>query len=82
MSFVRPAPFSRVRLALAAYACAYSLRTEAERQAALATIKPYRSRGKGRGSISPRFGNESGKYRPHQGKRECARRVRQMGGES
>lgn len=73
--FIRPAPFSRVRLALAAYAYAFSLETATERQAALATIKPYKSRGKGRGSISPRFGNKSGRYSPHQGKRECARRA-------
>lgn len=79
---VRSAPFARVRLAIAAVAYACSLPTEVARQEALATIKPYRSRGKGRGTISPRFGSKAGKYTPHQGKRECARRVRQMGGES
>lgn len=44
----------------------------------LAALGPYVSRGKGRGSPSRRYGNKPGKYMPHQGKRECARRVRQM----
>lgn len=33
---------------------------------------------RGERSISPKRGNKSGKYVPHQSKRECARRVRQM----
>ena len=49
-----------------------------ERQRALGELDPYRSRGKGRGSFNFRFSNKDGKYRPHQGKREMARRVRQM----
>ena len=46
--------------------------------AKLAAIGTYVSRGKGRGSPPRRYGNKPGKYMPHQGKRECARRVRQM----
>lgn len=34
-------------------------------------------RGKGRGTPSRRYGNKSG-HMPHQGKRECARRRRQI----
>jgi len=49
-------------------------------QVALAQIGPYRSRGKGRGKTfgNQNSGNRAGKYMPHQGKRECARRLRQM----
>lgn len=47
---------------------------EVEKATAMAAIKPYRSRGKGRGTPSMRFGNKAGKYMPHQGARECARR--------
>lgn len=45
---------------------------------ALAKIGPYKSRGHGRGSPLRRYGNKPGKYMPHQGKRECARRLRQL----
>lgn len=34
-----------------------------------------RSRGKGRGTPERRYGNVGGKYMPHQGAKECARRV-------
>lgn len=43
----------------------------------LAAISPYKSRGHGRGSPSRRYGNKPGKYSPHQGKQECARRMSQ-----
>ena len=36
-----------------------------------------RSRGKGRGTPSRTYGNPAGKYMPHQGAKECARRKRQ-----
>lgn len=49
-----------------------------EREAALEALGPYVSRGKGRGSVNRVYGNKPGKYTPHQGARECARRVRQM----
>lgn len=48
-----------------------------EREAALEALGPYVSRGKGRGSVNRVYGNKPGKYTPHQGTRECARRVRQ-----
>jgi hypothetical protein len=52
----------------------------ANSQAALAAIGPYKSRGHGRGKAfdKQRHGNKSGKYAPHQGKCECARRLAQM----
>lgn len=51
-----------------------SLREQSKR----APFRPYVSRGKGRGSVNRVYGNKPGKYTPHQGARECARRVRQM----
>lgn len=48
-----------------------------EQQAALGEIGPYKSRGKGRGTPSKRYGNKAGAYRPHQGKREMERRREQ-----
>jgi len=41
-------------------------------------IRAYSSRGKGRGSPSKKFGNLGGKYIPHQGGKERARRIRQL----
>ena len=71
-------PFSRANAMMALIAAAMG------NQAALSAIGPYVSRGHGRGqfrikswfSLSAR--KRSSKYKPHQGKRECARRVRQM----
>lgn len=48
-----------------------------ERMPLLDKIPEYKSRGHGRGTPSRRYGNKPGKYTPHQGKQECARRVRQ-----
>lgn len=50
-------------------------------QAALERIGPYRSRGKGKGRgrfSKTNTGTSRSKYAPHQGKRECARRMRNM----
>jgi hypothetical protein len=44
-------------------------------QAALAALPPYKSRGKGRGSRPVFAGHKPGKYTPHQGPRECERRM-------
>jgi hypothetical protein len=51
----------------------------AKREDALAAIGSYRSRGKGRGSVGRNFlrGANRSVYQPHQGKRECERRLRQ-----
>lgn len=65
-------PFAR---AIAMFALIQAAMGNAE---ALAKIGPYRSRGKGRGAPSRRYGNKPGKYMPHQGKQECARRLRQQ----
>ena len=42
---------------------------------------PNKSRGKGRGAPTRNFlrGSFNNKYMPHQGKKECARRMKQMG---
>jgi hypothetical protein len=49
-------------------------------QDALERIGPYRSRGKGKGKhfIKTNTGTSRSKYAPHQGKQECARRMRKM----
>lgn len=51
-----------------------------ERLDAMAEIGPYKSRGKGRGTPSRRYGNPDGRYMPHQGERECERRRSRMVG--
>lgn len=69
-------PFHRaIQIALAIQS---ALRLPAnERAPLLAGIPEYKSRGHGRGTPPRRYGNKPGKYTPHQGKQECARRVRQ-----
>jgi hypothetical protein len=63
----------------AAISAALALPLE-DRDTAMGKIDAYRSRGKGRGTASKRYGNKPGKYMPHQGARECARRVEQRRG--
>lgn len=58
---------------------AMAIQNLAARVAALTAIPAYRSRGKGRGTPSKFYGNRPGKYMPHQGAREMARRRRQAG---
>ncbi len=58
---------------------ALGMSNEVEKRLAMAQIKPYRSRGKGRGTPSKQFGNKGGRYLPHQGVRECARRRGEAG---
>lgn len=70
--------FKLARMMFAAIAGAMKLPTHGEQQLALGQIGPYISRGKGRGAPSRRFGNPPGKYVPHQGERETARRRRQI----
>ena len=70
--------FKRSKAIFAAIAAAMALANIGERKEALGGIPQYRPRGKGRGTPSKRFGNKAGKYTPHQGANECARRVRQM----
>jgi hypothetical protein len=71
------APFSRSLAMMAAIQMAMQLPKYLV-QAELAKIGPYVSRGKGIGKPAKNFIKKAGKYMPHQGKRECARRVRQM----
>lgn len=47
-------------------------------QAAMANIGQYKSRGHGRGIYSGKKKGNRCHNIPHQGKKECARRVRQM----
>lgn len=51
-----------------------------EAQVAIAALPVYVSRGHGRGDKFARqnFVTSSPKYKPHQGKRECARRAAQL----
>lgn len=70
--------FKLARMMFAAIAAAMQLPSRGEQQLALGQIGPYISRGKGRGSPSRRYGNPPGKYWPHQGERETARRRRQI----
>lgn len=70
-------PFAHARAFASAIAAAMSLPHVLDRQKALGLIPAYKSRGHGRGTPSRRYGNKPGKYTPHQGKQECARRVRQ-----
>ena len=70
-------PFSRSRAFFAAISAllgdGYSLHS------ALAQIPTYVSRGKGKGKYSgKKAGNKTGRYYAPNGKRECARRLRQM----
>lgn len=73
-------PFKRAIAMMAAISAAMAC---ADSQAALAQIGPYVSRGKGKGR-GPRmcrtnFHGGGSKYVPHQGKRECARRLAKAG---
>ena len=70
-------PGRRAKIIAALVQTANAFPDIADRTAALARIPVYRSRGKGRGSANRSYGNKPGKYTPHQGTRECARRVRQ-----
>lgn len=71
------APFARARAMMSLIVAAMG------DMAKLAAIGPYESRGKGKGR-GPRMcrtnflSSAGSKYMPHQGKRECARRIRQM----
>lgn len=65
--------FRRAKAMFAAIAAAMALPTASLQRSALDKIEPYRSRGKGRGTPSKRYGNRSGKYTPHQGKKEIAK---------
>lgn len=65
-------PFARARAMFALVAAAMGDMVK------LAAIGQYKSRGHGRGTPSRRYGNKAGKYMPHQGKRECARRLGQL----
>lgn len=73
-------PFKAAQIAFAAIAAAMCIAAPLERAQALAGITPYKGRGKGRGGVSPNWLRPlySSKYRPHEGKREVARRLRQM----
>lgn len=60
-------------------AAAMAIGNAFERQAKLAAIGPYRSRGKGRGAPSRRYGNACTHWKGRAtGAREAARRLRQI----
>lgn len=70
--------YAGAKAVFAAIAAAMAIGNELDRKRAFGEIPQYRPRGKGRGTPSKKFGNPGGKYTPHQGSKECARRVRQM----
>jgi hypothetical protein len=70
--------FSRAKEIFAAIKAARALPDPLASIDALDEIEKYRSRGKGRGTPSRRYGNPPGKYRVHQGRQERIRR--QVGG--
>lgn len=77
---IRRAPaFGRANIIAELVRRALAMPSIVEQRIAMLRIPEYRSRGKGRGTPSRRYGNPIGKYMPHQGERECARRRRQMG---
>ena len=73
-------PFHRAQYVRRLVVAALGIADTAERLTALAAIPVYVSRGHGRGDKFARqnFVTSSPKYKPHQGKRECARRVAQL----
>lgn len=70
--------FQRAKAMFAAIAAIMKLASVAEQKEQLGRLNPYRSRGKGRGTPSRKFGNRSGRTYPHHSARECARRLRQQ----
>lgn len=74
------APFARARAVMSLITAAMSLATVALQQTAMANIKPYLSRGHGRGNghaaaVTAKWRVRS-KYMPHQGKKERAAQSR------
>lgn len=76
--------FAHAKAMFAFVAAAMALPTPAAQRVALEQIGEYRSRGHG-GKHRPKgrflgwwYHKGIGKYQPHQGKQECARRVKQM----
>ncbi len=70
-------PFRRVNLLMAAMAALAA--QGMSMPSIMAQLGTYQSRGKGRGTAPTQHGHKhASKYMPHQGKRECERRVRQM----
>lgn len=71
-------PFGRAKEMMAAIAAIMRLPAVVEREAKLHALGGYRSRGKGRGTPSRRYGNPPGAYMPHQGPHERAKRARNV----
>lgn len=70
-------PFARAQMMMAAIAAAMSISNVGARQAALAQIGPYQSRGKGRGkSAKVTVRPSRSKYMPHIGAKEQERAKR------
>ena len=70
-------PFRRANLFIAAISAL--LTKGVDMQSAISTVGHYRSRGHGKGKYSGKKpGNKSGRTYAANGKKECARRLRQM----
>lgn len=74
----RPGAFARAKALFAMIAVIMREVPLAERRERLDRLSPYRSRGKGRGTPSRRYGNKAGKYMPHQGPGEREKRKRNL----
>lgn len=64
-------PFNRSMAMLSAFSAALS---SGMTNLAMLGLPDYKSRGKGRGTKPRRFGNNAGRYQPHQGAGEIQRR--------
>lgn len=77
---MQTSPFKRARAMMQAIAAIFRTLPQSQAEMSVRNMKPYRSRGKGRGkAFTKTRGNHSYNFKtPHQSFRERARRVRQL----
>jgi disulfide bond formation protein DsbB len=74
---MNPNPFKRAIAMMAAIQAIMSSNPSMHNML-LAAMPQYKSRGHGKGLPGKNYLKSSNKHKPHQGKQECARRVRRM----